>query len=218
MDRRSWLQDIRRSTEERYDTMFAEDFDEKWGEILPAHREFMNRFLDRLPPKSHIMDAACGTGKYWQMILERGHTLMGIDQSGEMLRHARSKHPSVSVKKMGLQEMDFEESFDGITCVDAMEFIPPDDWPLVLGNFRRALMPNGPLYFTVEIGTDEEIREGFQMGKDENLPVVRGEDPREGYHYFPAYEDVTEWVEKAGFTILMKDSSGYYHHFLVLKE
>jgi len=33
-----------------------------------------------------------------------------------------------------------------VLCVDAMELIPPEDWPPVLERFRRALRPGSWLY------------------------------------------------------------------------
>jgi hypothetical protein len=42
-----------------------------------------------------------------------------------------------------LQELSFEAAFDGAMTVDAMENIPPEDWPVVIANIRRALKPAG---------------------------------------------------------------------------
>jgi len=52
---------------------------------------------------------------------------------------------------MGLQELPYTNLFEGIICIDALEFVPPEDWPPVLNNFHRALKARGNLYFTVEL-------------------------------------------------------------------
>jgi ubiquinone/menaquinone biosynthesis C-methylase UbiE len=86
----------------------------------------------------YVLDAACGTGKYWSLILDSGRSVVGIDQSQQMLLRAKDKFPNQRTEKMGLQEIDFIEAFEGIICVHAMEFIAPEDWPPVLNNFSRA--------------------------------------------------------------------------------
>ena len=98
LKRAEWLKEKRRMTEIRYDTMFARDYDEHWSHINPSHRAFLLDFLAYLPSDGMILDAACGTGKYWPIILEsqeykqceqceqcesgkqHQYKLMGIDQ------------------------------------------------------------------------------------------------------------------------------------------
>jgi hypothetical protein len=72
MDRPAWLREKRRISETRYDTLHAATYDQNWGHINPSHRSFLQRFLDLCPPECTILDAACGTGKYWPLILESG--------------------------------------------------------------------------------------------------------------------------------------------------
>jgi len=107
--------------EVRMDTLFAADYDEHWGFIDATHHEMLNRFLNLCPPNGTILDAACGTGKYWSIILASGRSVFGIDQSQQMLLKAQAKYPGVRVEKLGLQEMHFTDAFDGIICVDAMD-------------------------------------------------------------------------------------------------
>jgi hypothetical protein len=118
-----------------------------------------------------------------------------------MLARAKTKFPGVQFEKVGLQEMTYREIFDGAICMDAMENIPPEDWPLVLSNFQRALIQHGYLYFTAETieNTDEkEIKQAFESSKQAGLPVVYGECPDEGvYHYHPTNQQVKEWTQQA---------------------
>jgi ubiquinone/menaquinone biosynthesis C-methylase UbiE len=139
-----------------------------------------------------------------------------------MLERARVKFPTVQFEKAGLQEMVYQELFDGAICMDAMENVPPEDWALVLGNFHRALKPQGYFYFTVETienANENEIQEAFKRAQQAGLPVVYGEYPDEGvYHYHPASQQVREWTQQAGLEIL-KDGNGeiWYYHILVRK-
>jgi len=202
----------------RFDTLWAKDYDEHWGHIYPTHAQFLSRFLALCPAQCTILDAACGTGKYWPMILESGRSVLGIDQSQQMLLKAKTKFPDVETEKLGLQEMYYKEEFDGIICMDAVEMVFPEDWPLVLSNFHRALKSDGHLYFTVEITTEKEIRAEFIAGRQLGLPIVEGEHTHEGgYHYYPPIEQVKQWIGEAQFEIVAEAEGDEYYHFLVCK-
>ncbi len=215
MERITWLAEKRRLAEKRYDTIFSIDYDQKRGAIDESHRRSLLRFLALLRPQGTILDAACGTGKYWSLISSQNYKLLGIDQSQEMLAKAVTKYPNFRTQKLGLQEISFSNVFDGIICIDAMENVFPDDWPLVLKNFKRALTTAGYLYFTVEIANDEEISEDYQKSKNMGLPIVRGEVAATGgYHYYPETIQVYEWLVQAGFSIEYEEIGDGYHHLI----
>jgi ubiquinone/menaquinone biosynthesis C-methylase UbiE len=222
MDRIAWLREMRRGCEEQYDRE-SPLYDEEGGVYSNnTHRQFLQDFLSRLPQSSMLLDAACGTGKYLPFLLEKEHSVVGIDQSQGMLERARAKFPGVPFAKVGLQEIDYREMFDGAICMDAMENVPPEDWSLVLGNFHRALKPGGYLYFTaetIENADESEIRQAFERAQQAGLPVVYGEWPdEEVYHYHPSTEQVREWVREAGFEILQEANGEiWYYHILVRK-
>jgi 2-polyprenyl-3-methyl-5-hydroxy-6-metoxy-1,4-benzoquinol methylase len=219
MDRQTWIKHKRRRSEERMDTLFAPTYDEHWGSYSnDSHRAILGRFLALCRPAGTILDAACGTGKYWPTILESGRAVRGIDQSQQMLVGASAKFPSVPVEKLGLQEIHFVETFDGIICMDAMEFVFPENWPLVVGNFHRALKPHGHLYFTVELIDEAELRASMDAARAQGFPIVDGEFAHEdGYHFYPAIEQVRAWVAAADFAILEEAVGDDYHHLLMRK-
>lgn len=219
MERSTWLKEKRLVSEIRYDTLHARSYDQNWGHINASHRSFLQRFLALGRPGCTILDAACGTGKYWSLILESGRSVVGIDQSQQMLLQARAKFPNVRTEKKGLQEIDFANAFDGITCVDAMEFVAPEDWPLVLNNFYRTLKRSGHLYFTVELIEADERARAYSEGQKQGLPVVEGEYAHEGsYHYYPGLGQVRIWVSQASFSVVEEGEGDGYHHFIARRS
>ena len=216
MDRRAWLRERRQTAEERHDAIHAFTYDEQYGEIGPEHRRFVTDLLERVPPGGTVLDAACGTGKYFGMVLDAGRRVVGPDQSTRMLARARARYPAVPLERVGLQELAFDGEFDAVMCIDAMENIPPEDWPRVLGNLRRAVAPGGHLYLTVEQVDDEELDAEFADATARGLPVVRGEESRDGYHFYPSREQVAGWLDEAGLQLVAEDYSagdgyGYLH-------
>jgi len=220
MDRATWLNELRRECVACYDRE-APLYGDKIGLYSNlTHQLFIQELLGLLPPHSTVLDAACGAGRYLPFLLEQGHTALGIDQSPGMLERARALFPGVQFENVGLQEMAYQGLFDGAICMDAMENVPPEDWPVVLGNFHRALKPHGCLYFTVEtieMADENEIRQAFERAQQAGLPVVYGEWPdEEVYHYHPTNQQVKDFARQAGFEML-KEANGelWYYHILL---
>jgi SAM-dependent methyltransferase len=202
-----------------YDTLWAPLYGEKYGLYEnTTHQQFIQKFLNGLAQPTTILDAACGAGRYMPLLLEKGHIVFGIDQSQGMLARAREKFPTVQLEKIGLQEFDFHEKFDGAICMDAMEHLFPEDWLPVLGNFHRALKPQGYLYFTVEILDEKEVEEAFVRGQELGYPIMHGELAHEEvYHYYPPLEQVREWIQQTGFDLVEEGEGNGYHHFIIRK-
>lgn len=219
-DRAAWIVNLRRVNEREEDAL-APVFDERWGEIEDDHRTFVQLFLSKLPPDGRVLDAACGTGKYFRMVLAGGRSVLGVDHAGANLAVAGTKFPQVPTEKHDLQDLPYREEFDGVMCVDAMEMIPPEDWPVVLGRFRRALRSTGWLYLTVELHSEDQIRAMNDEARRRGLPVVDGEVvwKESGYHHYPTMDRIRRWLGEAGF-VIQADTEGpwedgyAYHHVL----
>jgi cyclopropane fatty-acyl-phospholipid synthase-like methyltransferase len=221
VDRPRWIRELRRVNERQEDSL-SPLFDRRWGSIGEVHGGFVTRFLGSLPPGGRVLDAACGTGKYFGMVLESGRSVVGVDHSAGHLARARDKFPEVPTEKHDLQELPYRDEFDGVMCVDALEMVPPEDWPVVLSRFRGALRENGRLYLTVERVSDAEVREETEKARRAGLPAVEGEvvwADEDLYHYYPSMERVRAWLTEAGFSVEHDAEQpweeGYtYHHVL----
>ena len=219
MDRQRWLAERRQTAEERHDTIHAFTYDEHYGEIGPTHRRFVTDLVEGCPPGGTVLDAACGTGKYFAMVLDAGRRVVGTDQSTGMLARARGRFPAVPLERVGLQELAFDGEFDAVMCIDAMENIPPEDWPRVLAGLRRALRPDGRLYLTVEEPDPADLERVQAEAVARGLPVVPGEMAEEGagYHYYPSRQQVAGWLEEAALVVEAEagsdegDGDGYLH-------
>ena len=115
-----------------------------------------------------------------------------------------------------------EHKLDAVMTVDAMENIPPEDWPLVLSNLHRAVRPGGHLYLTVEENDESQIQAAFEALVERGFPAVPGEVAEgdvAGYHYYPVRDRVIEWFDASGLEIVseyFKQEDGWgYRHFLL---
>ena len=139
-----------------------------------------------------------------------------------MLAVARARGLAESVQAVGLQELAFESVFDGSMTIDAMENVPPEEWPLVLANLRRAVLAGGHLYLTVEEAEEADIEFAFADAQARGLPVVRGEvieGDTAGYHYYPGRDRVMAWLAAEGLQVVdealdQQEGWGYRHLLL----
>lgn len=217
MDRRAWLDAHRLSAEKRCGWLYSSTYDEN-GPITPTHGRFVEKVIESCPPGGAILDAPCGTGRYFEIVLAAGRTVVGIDQSAGMLARARAKHPEVALEKVGLQELEFDGAFDAAMCIDAMEYVCPEDWPRVLANLHRAVRGSGLIYLTVEQIDPAAIASVFAEANAAGLPIVHGEYIRRdgGYHYYPTPDRVSRWLAAEGLEIVDEGISrartyGYLH-------
>src|SRR5919205_1119937 len=102
VDRASWLADRRAAVIAAYDagapTYDAHEYPSD------AQREWFARLLRRLPPDSLVLDAPCGTGKYFPMVAAAGHRVAGVDQSSGMLEKARRRGIAIALERLALQD------------------------------------------------------------------------------------------------------------------
>ena len=217
--RRAFLAERRAASVLRFDTLHSPHYDEHWGAISPSHAAFVARLAGLVRPGGTVLDAACGTGKYWPALLAAGLRVTGSDQSEGMLAQARRKHPGVPTRVLALQDLARQnlrkqglgERFDGLICVDALENVPPEDWPRVAAGLAGVLGAGAPGYVTVEL-------------PDGPLPPPA--DPRQvpgevtdggGYHYYPPRDRVRGWLEAAGFALTDQADADHYWHLLLAR-
>ena len=220
MDRKEWLAERRAAVQAQYDEE-APSYDREAEYAVPLHAVFVSRLLATCPPGGRVLDAPCGTGKYFAQVAASGRRVVGVDQSAGMSAQARAKAIAESVQQIGLQELPFDAEFDGAMTIDGMENVPPEDWPLVLANLRRALRPGGHLYLTVEEIGEADIAEAFERQSAEGLPSVHGEvieGDTAGYHYYPGRDRVLKWLAESGLEVVEEDfdqQEGFgYRHLL----
>jgi SAM-dependent methyltransferase len=219
MDRDTWLRERRAAVVDDYDRDAAR-YDDSYA--TATHAAFVDRLVATAPPRGLILDAPCGTGQYFARIQEAGRRVVGIDQSAGMLRQAEARQIAERVEQVGLQEMTFSAEFDGAITVDAMEHIPPEDWPKVLANLTGAIRPGAYLYLTVEESDDAAIEEAMVAARERGDPAVRGEvieGDAGGYHHYPGRERVADWLAAQRLEIVADatdtmDGWGYWHLLL----
>ena len=144
--------------------------------LFPIEEPPVRALIETLPPGT-VLDAGCGTGRYSTMLADRGHEVIGVDQSGAMLDIARKKLPSADFRGGDLTALPLPGcSVDAVVCALALVHVP--DVASALREFARVLRPGGRLIisdvhpFLVMLGWQAQFP--AQDGRER-------EDPRRGF-------------------------------------
>ena len=219
ISRQDFLDRAQRISFEHFEAT-AKGYDQEFPDIPPVHVKCVKAFLTSLGPAPAILDAACGTGRFFGVLGNQAARLIGTDQAPAMLERAREKHPDVETHVVPLQSLadaaDHLGSFDGLVCIDAMEWILNADWPKVLRGFFSVLKPGGYAYITVEIPGDAE-RDALARPPLDG--AAAGEiQVKHWFNHFPSAEDVRTWLAEAGFVLVSEKNCEFYRHLLVRKR
>jgi SAM-dependent methyltransferase len=125
--------------------------------------------LDTLPAGA-ALDAACGTGRWAAALAGRGHRVVGVDSSPDMLERARERVPHGEFRSGELQRLPVGDGeVDLVVCALALAHVPALD--PVLAEFARVLRPAGHL--VISDMHPETVARG-------SVPPVRDADGRPG--------------------------------------
>jgi demethylmenaquinone methyltransferase/2-methoxy-6-polyprenyl-1,4-benzoquinol methylase len=119
-------------TYDRYARLLSFGQDPRW-------RRFM---VSRVPSGSLVLDVATGTGAVALELQERGCTVVGIDQSPEMLAVARAR--GVEVHEGRAESLPFGDGeFDALTFTYLLRYV--DDPAATLRELARVVKPGGTI-------------------------------------------------------------------------
>jgi ubiquinone/menaquinone biosynthesis C-methylase UbiE len=122
---------------------WAETYDEPGNQLVELEQPLVREIIDGLPP-GVALDAGCGTGRHSAHLAARGHTVIGVDSSPEMLEQARAKVPGGEFHVADLHDLPFPDGHvDLVVCALALMHVR--DLEPVLAELVRVLRSGGSL-------------------------------------------------------------------------
>ena len=162
------------------------------GGFVPALGQAALDLLDPQPGE-HILDVGCGDGTLTAEILERGATVVGIDNSLSMVAAAKAR--GLDARLMDAAELKFSEAFDAAFSNATLH------WVLDKERAARAIwfaLKFGGR-FAGEFGGEGNLRR-LREALDDEL-IARGfVPPIESANWYPQVEEFAAVYEAAGFT------------------
>jgi len=137
-----------------------------WGMEEPLVRPL----LERAEP-GVVIDAACGTGRHTEWLVEQGHDVLAFDTSPDMLAIARAKVPGATFAQADLSDMPVPDASADLVVV-TLALCHVRDLTPVFAELARVLRPGGRLVVS-------DTR-GYFVGSP-LYPLVEGADGEFGY-------------------------------------
>ena len=137
----------------------ARYYDAYYGQILnyPKQCDLLERLFERqgLKGRLSILDIACGTGTHCLELAGRGHEVVGVDMSPEMIEEARRKASSSPISKkpafvvQDMRKLRLRRKFDAAICMfGGFGYLDNDrDLARFLKGLSRHLNPGGLFLF-----------------------------------------------------------------------
>ena len=150
--------------------------------------------LDLLDPKpgERILDIGCGEGTLTRKLIERGTTVLGIDNSPEMIAAARTK--GVDALLLAAEDMQFFAEFDAAFSNATLHWVLHKEQ--ASRAIYRALKAGGR--FAGEMGGEGNLRK-LREALDDEL-IIRGYvPPVEASNWYASPEEFAAVYEAAGF-------------------
>jgi trans-aconitate methyltransferase len=150
--------------------------------------------LDLLDPQpgEHILDVGCGDGTLTEKIVERGATVVGIDNSLSMVAAAKARR--LDARLMDAAQLKFSEAFDAAFSNATLHWVL--DKERAARAIWFALKPGGR--FAGEMGGEANLAK-LREALDDVL-VTRGfGPPTYAANWYPSSEQFIAVYEQAGF-------------------
>lgn len=149
---------------------------------LFKNQKYLENLIQRLKPKSKILDIGCGAGiPIDKFLIENGFNITGIDISSEQIKLAKQNLHKGNFFVKDMSEIDFPKNyFDAIISFYAIFHIKREEHQKLFDKLFSILKPNG--YLLVTMGSEEwegiEDFHGSKMfwshyGVDKNLEIIR---------------------------------------------
>ena len=125
-------------TYDRYAALLSFGQDPRWRRFLVSRVE--------VGPRETVLDVATGTGAVArELVAQKGCTVVGLDQSPEMLAEARRRAPAgLTLMEGRAEKLPFPDAaFDALTFTYLLRYV--DDPAATLGELVRVVRPGGTI-------------------------------------------------------------------------
>jgi trans-aconitate methyltransferase len=178
--------------------------DTKWNASLYDNKhsfvfKYGEDLINTLDPKpgERILDLGCGTGHLTNTIATSGATVVGIDNSNEMIAKAKQEYPSIDFRVFSATDFHFDESFDAIFSNAVLHWVLDKEAAIdcMYSNLKR----NGRL--VLEMGGKGNVEAIINTLKKSLQKRGLGNNASTQVWYFPSLSEYTSLLEKRGFRV-----------------
>lgn len=126
-----------------------------------------------------VLDVPVGTGRFWDLYVERGIMATGLDTSEDMLNEAAEKG-MIGLRFGDIRNIPFDDkSFDAVVCIRLMAWFEPDEVQQALREMARV---SNMIIVNIRTNEEESFCKGGSLWN----------------HYRP---DFYRWITDIGFRV-----------------
>ncbi|MFJ2911549.1 class I SAM-dependent methyltransferase [Streptomyces sp. NPDC087228] len=146
------------------------EYDATYGTRMDMPR--LAKGLDSLPIGGDVLEIACGTGQWTQLLSHRARSLTALDAAPEMLRRARDRMRGTETRFIEADVFDWEPDcqYDTVFFGFWLSHVPPIEMEPFWDLLRWALVPGGHVVFLDDSPAKAEIEDRVEMTP---VPTVR---------------------------------------------
>jgi SAM-dependent methyltransferase len=142
----------------------------------PGHdtywRFHRDRFLELVPPAGRLtVDVGCGEGRLARDLKSLGHTVLALDRSPTMVRHAREADPELDVREADAAAIPLDDGQADLV-ISFMSLMNTDDVGAAVREAARVLEPGGR--YCVAITHSLNTAGAFESEEPEAPFVIEG--------------------------------------------
>ncbi len=113
--------------------------------------ETLLAFIQRLAPKSYVLDLGCGPADASATMRRHGLEVDPVDASAEMVRLANERY-DIGARQAAFSEINSADTYDGVWASFSLLHAPAEDLPKILAALNVALKPEGWFHLTMKLG------------------------------------------------------------------
>jgi len=123
-----------------------------------VRRQWVERLLAELPPRSVVVDLGCGPGEPVTRLLARRHRVLGVDASASQLALARSVAPTALLIQADMTRFAIRPAtLDAVGSFYALGHVPSHLHAPLLSSIAGWLRPGGLLLTSAPVSAGDEI-------------------------------------------------------------
>ncbi len=164
------------------------------------------KFKQYLKPNGKVLDVGCGSGRDSKRFIEDGYQVEAIDASEEICKYA-SKFFGKQVKCQRIEEITYENEFDGIWACASLLHVAKEEMSAVIEKLCKTLKKNGILYASFKLGSGERFADGRffnDYAENEIIEIFSGQKGFEIKECFVTEDVRKEWKGKMWINIIAK--------------
>ncbi|MFE1912336.1 class I SAM-dependent methyltransferase [Streptomyces anandii] len=148
----------------------AAEYDRAYDERMPMAR--FVRVLDELPISGDVLEFACGTVQWTQLLADRARSLTALDAAPEMLRIARARMRGRATHFIEADIFSWEPGlqYDTVFFAFWLSHVPPMEMEAFWALLRWTLTPGGCVVFLDDSVAKAEVEE---LVAEAQVPTVR---------------------------------------------